>query len=561
MKEKYIDGVEKVIDAYSVSHIKRYTADVEARGLEEHGFPRLTANIGILVAHGRKQELKDDFIKMMDLCCSEIPTARKRNGRRVGNEFSVKEIVSCLMEIEKSKTFDKSVTDRWREKLSKINPYLTYSLIASFPPFPMHNWAAFGAVSEQLRKYAGISDESFFIENQVASQIDAFDENGMYRDPKCPLLYDFVARLDLAAVLHYGFDDEGADRLREELIKSADITLHMQSVTGEVPFGGRSNQFLHNEALYAALCEFYAVFFKNLGDIQKAGMFKRAAGISTDRFFSNLGENPKSHIKNFYPTDSMYGCEEYAYYDKYMITAASQLYVAYSMADDTIRELPCPSESENYICETSADFHQTMMKFSDYFVQIDTSANAQYDASGIGRIHRKGAPSAICLSVPFSKNPKYFIDIENSSPFSICGGIKVDGRFIYSYGADTTYTLKNKEVTASCVKCIYDCENQYGLKLEQIYTVTETGVEVIVKGVGEIEILLPLFYFDGKTYTEKSISEKSASVTYKGWKCTYTTDGKLVESDKIYANRNGHYTRACVTGENSVTVKIEIEEM
>ena len=45
---------------------------------------------------------KDEFRKMMDLCCREIPTALDRNGRRVGNDFSVKELVFCLLEIEKA---------------------------------------------------------------------------------------------------------------------------------------------------------------------------------------------------------------------------------------------------------------------------------------------------------------------------------------------------------------------------------------------------------------------------------------------------------------------------
>ena len=107
MKELYIDMMEKVVGAYTDSHIRRYTAEVKEHGLEEHGFPRLTANLGILIAHGRKQELKKDFIEMMNLCCSEIPTARTRNGNRVGNDFSVKEIVFCILELEKAGTFNK----------------------------------------------------------------------------------------------------------------------------------------------------------------------------------------------------------------------------------------------------------------------------------------------------------------------------------------------------------------------------------------------------------------------------------------------------------------------
>ena len=561
MKELYIDMMEKVVGAYTDSHIRRYTAEVKEHGLAEHGFPRLTANLGILIAHGRKQELKKDFIEMMNLCCSEIPTARTRNGNRVGNDFSVKEIVFCILELEKAGTFNKTITDGWRDALSKINPYLTYSRIAGYPPKPLGNWAAFGAASEQLRKYARIGDESFFIENQIASQFHAFDENGMYRDPHEPIVYDLAPRIQLAVALYYGFQGEGAEILVEELLKSADKTLYMQSVTGEIPFGGRSNQFLHNEALYAALCEFYAVLFKKRNDAKKSGMFKRAARIATESILPWLDETPIPHIKNFYPTDSMYGCEKYAYYDKYMVTTASWLYLAHAISDDTICEVSCPSESENYIWETSPYFHNTALKFGDYLVQLDTSAVEEYDASGIGRIHRRGAPSAICLSVPFSKTPNYSLDIENPSPLSMCGGIKINDSFIYSYGKDTVYTLKTKEVTDEFVKYAYECENENGLKLEQTCIVSESGVELRAEGSGEVAILLALFDFDGKNHTEKSVTKKSAAVTYKGWKCIYTTDGKLVTKEKVYANRNGHYNLVAAHGKNSVTIKIEIKEI
>lgn len=167
-----------------------------------------------------------------------------------------------MLEVERAGIFEKSVTDAWREELKKINPHTTYSVIASVPPKPIHNWAAFGAVSEQLRKYAGIGDESDFIENLIKSQFFSFDENGMYRDPNEPMVYDFVTRLQLALALYFGFDGESAEALEAEFLKATDITLDMQSVTGEIPFGGRSNQFLHNEAFYAALCEFYAFLFK-----------------------------------------------------------------------------------------------------------------------------------------------------------------------------------------------------------------------------------------------------------------------------------------------------------
>lgn len=269
MKEKYIDLMELVVSAYTTERIKEHTDTVVKNGISEHGFPRLTANLGILISHGRKTELKDDFILMMDLCCKEYQNSFFKNGTAVGNDFSIKEIVFCLLEVEKAGICDKSITGRWRRELAKLEPLSTYTAIASVPPKHINNWAAFGAASEQLRKYACIGDKSDFIENQIASQLLSFDEKGMYRDPNEPILYDLVTRLQLAIALYFGFDGISKNVLENFLMKSEDITLYMQSVTGEIPFGGRSNQFLHNESCYAALCEYYASALKKRGNIKK----------------------------------------------------------------------------------------------------------------------------------------------------------------------------------------------------------------------------------------------------------------------------------------------------
>ena len=52
MKERYINLMEKALSAYTDEHILRYLSEVKENGLKEHGFPRLTANIGILISHG-----------------------------------------------------------------------------------------------------------------------------------------------------------------------------------------------------------------------------------------------------------------------------------------------------------------------------------------------------------------------------------------------------------------------------------------------------------------------------------------------------------------------------
>ena len=560
MRNLYIDIMDNVVNAYTADYIRCYTDSVIENGLSEHGFPRLTANLGILIAHGKKTEFTEDFLKMMDLCINEIPSIYKKSETRAGNNFSVKEIVLCILELEKAQIFDKSITDSWRAGLAEIDPYSAYYRVASYPPQRINNLAAFSAASEQLRKYAGIGDKSFFIENQIESQLFSFDENGMYRDPGAPMVYDMVTRLQLAVALYFGFDGECAKQLEEHLEKSADLTLKMQSVTGEIPFGGRSNQFLHDETFYAALCEFYACFFKKRGDLKKAGMFKRAARLAVESVLPWLKENPVPHIKNYYPTDSMYGCEGYAYYDKYMVTTASWAYLAYVMSDDGIEEVSCPCENENYICMTSEHFHKVFLKCGDFFVEYDTEANERYDATGLGRVHKKGAPSTICMSVPYPMSgANYSVDIENPVPFAICGGIKVNNIFEYACEGGR-YTLISQKNETGGVSARFEVSTKSGAVLEEECMVSADGVEITVKGCGDVAIQFPVFEFDGKNYTEKSISGGYANVSYCGYTCLYTTDGIIEDKNIELANRNGHCRVYTAIAKNSVTLKIHIDK-
>lgn len=558
-KEIYIDSMNLVLDAYTEEHIRSYIDSVKENLISEHGFPRLTSNLGILIAHGKKIQYKELFVEMMDLCCEQIPYARDKNGCNTGNEFSVKEIIFCLLEIEKSKIFDMSITDGWRKQLAEIDVYKTYTVIVPVPPVPTMNWASFSVASEQLRKYAGIGCDEIFMENQIKSQIFAFDENGMYKDPGNPMVYELGSRLQLAIALHFGYNGESYETLIEELTKSADITLKMQSVTGEIPYGGRSNQFLHNEAMYAALCEFYASFFKKQGDMEKAGKFKRAARLAFDDVDKWLKRCSKTHIKNAYPISSMYGCEKYAYFDKYMITAASWLYAAYTMADDSIEEKNAPSETENYICILPSHFHKVFIKYGDWFAEYDTNADNGYDGNGLGRLHMRGIPSALCLSTPFTATPNYCLDIKNPTCFSICGGVKKDSGFMYGYEENVGYNLIHKNVTDSFSSVSFECKKGDASFIQSLKLLDDCAV-VTVEGYGEVKLLFPVFDTDGEEKTTVISDENSVVVNYKGYRCTYIAEcGKINNLKTDYANRNGHYSAYALSGNDKVKLKITME--
>ncbi len=565
-RQYYLDLMQLAVRAYTEEHIARYIDDVRQNGLREHGYPRLVANIGILLAHGRDLHRLSYFPDMMTLCCEEIPTAKARNGGGVGNDFSIKEIVFCLQELEEAGTFDRSLTDAWRASLATVDPYRAYSCIAPTPPKIVGNWAAFAAASEQTRNAAGIGSEDAFIHNQILSQLLVFDEHGMYRDPHEPLVYDMVTRLQLALTLDRGYCGEGRTALEEHLHRSALPTLYMQSVSGEIPFGGRSNQFLHNETFYAALCEYYATHYHRKGNDALAGQFKSAARLAVKSLEPWLSGDEIYHVKNRYPKDSLIGCEGYAYFDKYMVTMGSWAYLAYRFADDEITELPCPAEIGGYVWSTSPHFHKTFLNAGSYAVETETNADFTYDSSGIGRIHRRGAPSAICLSVPFPcAATTYHLSAPNPSPLAISGGVRqADGSWQFSSAKGTLYTLTEQTASAQRASVTYACTLSGGSRLTQAITVDASGVTLTVTGDGEVGIELPIFVSDGKCTSDYAMADKTLAVHYQDWLCRTCASHPLQLSrdtdgtPTVYQNRNGLYHRAVVTAQGSVQIHIEI---
>ena len=559
MKQLYIDLMEKIVGAYSTEDIENYISEVTKNGITEHGFGRLTANIGILLAHGKRLDLQELFVQMMNICCKDIPTTKDRfpdnpsdpssqeTYSKVGNDFCVRELICCLLALEEHNVFPIEKTTYWRTLLQSINPYTCYSVIAKSPSDRVHNWAAFGAASEQARAFAGIGICTDFIETQIASQMLSFDENGMYRDPNEPLVYDITTRLQLTAALFFGYNGAYKEELDKKLEDGGLNTLLMQSVTGEIPFGGRSNQFLHNEAVLAAVCEYEAVRHYKKGNLGLAGHFKQSAKLAISSIISYLDSDQLYHIKNRYPKDSFYGCEKYAYYKKYMVTTASFLYLAYLFADDEIIPQASPAQEENHIFETTPYFHKTMCKFGDYFVEYETNADFHYDANGLGRIHKKGAPSALCLSVPFTKTPTYSLDITNSSNLSICCGVYNEEIFISSADPDTKYVLRNKSVTESKAELEWLLTLSTGLQIRETCVVSNEGVHLSyqmnenTEQASEIYCILPAFESDGTKKTVINVSPKHLQVDYKGHSCNYMTTGEIIDSGKIFANRNGHY--------------------
>ena len=558
MKEKIFDLMEKSLSAYSDDHILRYFNDVKENGLTEHGFPRLTANIGILIARGRRRDLLPVFLEMMEFCCRTIPQVH------AANDFSVREIVGCLLEIEQSGGVSAEVTERWRGYLASIEPLSCYDKFATSPTDTVRNWALFTAVSEYFRQQAGLCDSAEFVELQLCQQLQWLDENGMYMDntkhtQRQPIMYDLVPRGLFSLLLDRGYRGEHYKTIDDSLKKAGILTLDMQSPNGEMAFGGRSNQFLFNEAWVSAVFEYEAKRYAREGNCVLAARFKAASARALAVVGKWLDKEPIRHIKNRFPTDTRYGCEKYAYFNKYMITVASILYVTYLICDDSISFDPC-EDIEPCVAETTEYFHKLFMKAGGYGIEFDLRADPHYDASGLGRIQRIGAPSAICLSCPCPSEPSYVVDIAEPFAFSLCSAVKEKDEWLLGADLQSTYEALSCGTTENMAKSELLCHFANGRQVKETYSVEENGVSIMLHGDGEIGFALPAFAFDGETHTEICADEHSLTVAYDSWLCKYTTDGEIISLNKTAANRNGHYYAFLATAEKELSVKIELLE-
>lgn len=556
-RSRYLDLMQMALAAYSQEHILRYFNDVKTNGLKEHGFPRLTANMGILLAHGRRNDLKELFTEMMDFCCSVIPKTRK-----AANDFSVKEIICALEEVEKSGLYPPEKLEQWKDDLRHIDPYTCYDVYAKSKEDTVYNWAAFTMLSEFMRQKAGLSGEyGEFIDLQAYSQLRHLDENKMYKDPGCPMVYDLVTRGLFAHLLFEGYEGKYKKDWEEALETSAKPTPYLQSVSGEIPYGGRSNQFLHNEAHYALMSEYYAGVFAKKGDMVTAGMYKARVCRALENIELYLSGTPVYHVKNRFPTATEYGCEDYAYFDKYMITVASFLYVAYRMCNESIEEGSL-DDLAGMSYQTSSDFHKVFLRGGGYYAEYDWNADFLYDCSGLGRLHKKGIPSELCLSTPCPEKSHYKVDMEAPALLCIAPGICHDGEWIYAVNKEVEHIVLShrawEEKSFLAVKTLFPA----GEEVETNFLLSEKGLEITLTGKGPLRCLLPAFHFNGEEYTQIRSSESKLSITYKGACCCYTVEnGSIKDLQRPARNRNGHYESFAAEGKEKLIIRITLEKL
>ncbi|MCC2686735.1 MAG: hypothetical protein K0R75_3634, partial [Paenibacillaceae bacterium] len=414
-KETYLDLLEIAFNAYSEEQI-RSRKQISGAYLDLQSYSRLTNVLACLIHGGRMVQHTELWVHMMTECCREMVAFRANPIA----DFSLKEMMMAIRWMKRQ--IPEPQREQWYDDLRRIDPSLQFGYVIRSPgdELKMHNINVYNMVGEYLREAEGLTDTSAYFAKHWPVQLSKFDVNGMYRDPHCPLLYDLTTRCQIQLMLGSGYAGEFTSELDGHLRKASLMTLFMQSAAFEFPYGGRSNQYLFNEALIAANCEYEASRYKREGNLRLASAFKRCGHLAIQSIRRWLEETPVRHIKNYYPIESDYGTETYGYYDKYMITMGAFLAIGCLFADETIAEAPCPAEAGGYVLQTSPSFHKVFANAGGYSLEIDTQADLNYDATGLGRIHRSGVPTELGLSVPLTEGQKYKL---RDGVQRICSGI------------------------------------------------------------------------------------------------------------------------------------------
>ena len=214
-------------------------------------------------------------------------------------------------------------------------------------------------------------------------------------------------------------------------------------------------------------------------------------------------------------------------------------------------------DNEPSVTQTSYHFHKLFMKCAGYALEFDTSADSHYDATGLGRVHKEGAPSPICISQSCPSHPDFAIDIEPRA-VSLCSGVKIGDSYVFLADTEEPMRLISTDKSETQVSASFECFFSDGRGVKESYTLAENGVRIAAEGDGEIAYMLPAFAYDGEKNTEIKLSQNVLTISYEGYMCRYTASGKIFDLRRIGAGRNGHYKAYAVSGDGCLRVNIEI---
>ncbi len=539
VRQMYLDIAERIIrKAVKWINSRGQTIDPVTRKQFTHADSRFPVSAAQLIRQGRCADLLDVTIRSLDYVIKEFPSCNPNKAY-----FYARDIALAFMCIKKF--LSKSQIAEWKNVLSQYNAKALYDFDGLTGRWC--NVAIYGAVGEYMLIKCGLHscDNMDFVEGVLKSQLSAFTPLGMYRDPNCPMTYDLAVRQNLVLLLNAGYDGKYESQLREMLRKGTLTQLFYQSVSGEMPFGGRSNQFHHTEAMFCCACEYEANRYYKQGSFRLAGIIKRAARRAVESTLRwQLKGRTYRHIKNMFPLKTMHGCDAYGGVSVYSLLAANLFALAAELCNDKIAECRCPSETGGYFMEILKDFHKIFAGTENISVEIDTDGQEGFDPTGLARIHVKGYPTEMILSNGIVAEPKYIVSSRASRENFAIGPVDIAKNSKWSLADEHKAKIRVSRKTVNFDNVVFEVFYSGDRNVRQRYEIFNDSIVVTnYFKANQPAITFPIIATDGLAHSKISICERECRISYRNKKFTIVFDkgSKLKLSKSALPNRNGLY--------------------
>lgn len=487
---------------------------------------RFVGALGTLIWAGRCKDLVENCALSMDYCCAIMAGEQEPGGPFSGPEFYTKELMFAYFALEGK--VDDSRRQNWARQLECFDPWQRYH---SWRNWADSNFPIYAVCGEWLKRYAGIIDHQDHIDAVLDNQFKLINPYGLYRDPHDPFTYDLTDRHQLGMIMQYGYEGRHHDWIDEATRRGGLTQLLYSSVTGQMPYGGRSNQYHIMEAMSVAICEMEARRYKDTKP-EWAGAFKRAAHLAAKSVESWVMDyDPAFITKNRFSAESAHGDSGYdgSPYTAYYLLMGSVFGTAYQLADESIPEAPAPVDKGGYVMQLWPSFHRTFATCGDYHIEIDNRGQITHDATGLGRIHKRGIRPETGLSMSIPANPAVRFSMPTSPEYAAIGpvvkwGMKyiplaemADSKYCQGiFAADLRIIEESPERVAFSLT--YSGDLLGAQSITETYEVTPDGVTIEPSIVGGelAEFRVPLIVTDGMGTSGIETRADGFSVTYEG---------------------------------------------
>ena len=517
---------------------------------------RFACPAAIAARQRRHKELIEPARKALDQICGKIAQAAKQGGSPFPPgvlDLMAKEVLVACHQLA---PFTGTISPRqWYVALAALDPETMYTAEGKIGSGSRaNNYEAYACVAEWMRYCMGLGDRRDWVDRDIGRNMEWLTAHGLYRDPGDPALYDLSVRQNYSELLQYGYDGQWAEAL-DELLRRGGLTMLLTlSPNGWAPYGGRSNLFVHNEAMVAYIAEFEAIRWKRLGNDRIAGAFKqtaRRAALVAEHYLLDV---PMRNIKNRFDPATKHGRDSnYGEFAIYSLLAASLFARTYLVADDSIDESAAPVGSQGTFLHLYPEFHRTFASCGDTQVQIDTAGQPGYDATGIGRIHRRGVPEALGLSLSLAADPKFITARGTADRAAAIGPAWRTAGGSWETLAACSSEIRSVDCRVTEVvddRVRWDLTHELsGLsaqRVEQSYVLTEGALEVRMRVVGEVDevaLEVPCLVSDAEEDTALVVDQGIAVVTHAGASLRVNAPRaeRVVVDDAELANRQAVY--------------------